>query len=63
MDTLADIFGKRIANGLHRGGIGDFTDLILEWPNIEKDFGGLRFRNIGKASYEFIEYFLKVELP
>lgn len=63
MDTLEAIFGGRIARSLNRGGIRNFTDLILEWPNIEKDFKGFRFRNIGKASYEFIEYFLKVELP
>lgn len=63
MDTLETIFGKRIAHGLKRGGIQNFTDLILEWPDINKNFEGFRFRNIGKSSYEFIEYFLKVELP
>lgn len=63
MDTLSAIFGNRIAHSLNRGGIQNFTDLILEWPNIEKNFASLRFKNIGKSSYEFIEYFLKVELP
>lgn len=63
MTTLETIFGRRIAHGLNRGGIQNFTDLILEWPNIEKDFAGYQFRNLGKASYEFVEYFLKVELP
>lgn len=63
MNALSDIFGNKIGHGLERGGIKDLTDLILEWENIPKNFEGYQFKNLGKSSYEFVEYFLKVELP
>lgn len=62
MEDLS-IFGSKIKHGLNRAGIWTMGHLILEWPNIPKNFNSPIFRHLGKKSYEFIEYFLCVELP
>lgn len=59
---LEELFPTRITHSLRRMGI-DTLDELREHFDKLNTHGSFRCRNIGKASYEHIEYVLKVELP